>query len=76
MAGNGQSRGLVAGCMDLDLMFQRVVVEIVYNGTKLDIILFPLSWKEILAVRDTLVEMTYAGSIQEQTPSPAEGRIS
>lgn len=42
MAGNGQSRGLVASGMDFDLMFQRVVVEIVYNGTKLEIILFPL----------------------------------
>lgn len=31
VAGNGQSCGLVAGCMDFDLMFQRIVVEIVYS---------------------------------------------
>jgi hypothetical protein len=42
VAGNGQSRGLIAGCMDLDLVFQRIVVEIVYNQAKLDVILFPL----------------------------------
>lgn len=76
VAGNGQSRGLVAGRMDLDLMFQRVVVEIVYNRAKLDVTLqLPLPegcfWR-----CGTVVEMTYVGSIQEQTPSLAGCRIS
>jgi hypothetical protein len=43
VARNGQSRGLVAGGVDLDLMFQRIVVEIVYNRIKLDMILYPFS---------------------------------
>lgn len=74
VAGNGQSRGLIAGCMDLDLVFQRVVIEIVYNQAKLDVILFPFNCP--LPRRMFLVEMTYAGSIQEQTPSLAGRRIS
>lgn len=39
VAGNSQGCGLVAGCVDFDLMLQRIVVEIVYSRVMLDIIL-------------------------------------
>lgn len=41
VAGNSQGCGLVAGCVDFDLMFQRIVVEIIYSKAKLDMILSP-----------------------------------
>lgn len=83
VAGNSQGCGLVAGCVDFDLMLQRIVVEIVYSRVMLDIILSlflcPLVEQHFGGAGQRTggaVGLTYAGSIQEQTPSPTERRIS